>query len=57
VCEIRTHCDGALAVTVDHKVNKASGGTDDIENLQSSCKACHTAKTQQEAAEGRRAKR
>lgn len=36
--------------TVDHKVNKAQGGTDDDANLQAICEPCHRAKTQAEAA-------
>ena len=34
----------------DHIINKASGGTDDIDNLQALCKPCHKAKTQAESA-------
>lgn len=30
---------------VDHIVNKAAGGTDDLDNLQTICKPCHRAKT------------
>lgn len=45
------------AVTVDHILNKAQGGTDARSNLQPLCDACHTAKTQREAAEARRNKR
>ena len=37
------------ATDVDHIVNKASGGTDDIDNLQALCRACHKAKTQAES--------
>ena len=40
------------ATDVDHIVNKASGGTDDIGNLQALCKPCHKAKTQAESAAG-----
>ena len=38
----------------DHIVNKAQGGTDDLDNLQSLCKVCHLEKTQQESREGMR---
>lgn len=37
------------ATDVDHIVNKASGGTDDIDNLQSLCKSCHQTKTLSES--------
>ena len=40
------------ATDVDHIVNKASGGTDDDNNLQSLCKLCHKAKTQAESQAG-----
>lgn len=33
---------------VDHRINKASGGTDDPDNLQSLCRPCHDAKTERE---------
>jgi 5-methylcytosine-specific restriction protein A len=36
------------ATQVDHIINKAKGGTDNIENLQSICKECHDKKTIQE---------
>ena len=41
---------------VDHIVPKAKGGTDDMDNLQPICVACHDEKTEAEAAEaqGRR---
>jgi 5-methylcytosine-specific restriction protein A len=38
-----------MATAVDHIQNKASGGTNDINNLQSICYSCHKRKTQQEA--------
>ncbi|MET5012162.1 HNH endonuclease signature motif containing protein, partial [Burkholderia pseudomallei] len=41
------------AVAVDHIAPKAEGGTDDDDNLQSICKACHDVKT---AAENQRAR-
>lgn len=34
---------------VDHKINKAQGGTDDEANLQAICRTCHRAKTAGEA--------
>lgn len=43
------------ASAVDHITPKASGGTDDQENLQAICKACHDAKTAKD--NGRRPKR
>lgn len=33
------------AHAVDHIVQKASGGTDDLANLQAICRACHLDKT------------
>ena len=33
------------ATDVDHILNKASGGTDALSNLQSLCKKCHRTKT------------
>ena len=33
------------AHAVDHIKQKAAGGTDDLENLQSICRACHLDKT------------
>lgn len=36
------------ATDVDHIINKASGGTDDPDNLQSLCSSCHKQKTANE---------
>lgn len=36
------------ATDVDHKLNKAKGGTDDMDNLQSLCFECHKEKTSEE---------
>jgi 5-methylcytosine-specific restriction protein A len=36
------------ATDVDHIINKANGGTDKLENLQSLCKKCHRTKTANE---------
>lgn len=33
------------ANAVDHIVQKAAGGTDDLDNLQAICRACHLDKT------------
>jgi 5-methylcytosine-specific restriction protein A len=38
-----------LAREVDHIVNKARGGGDNVENLQAICLPCHKAKTAAEA--------
>ena len=38
-----------MATAVDHIQNKASGGTNDINNLQSICYSCHKRKTQKES--------
>ncbi|MFQ2171887.1 HNH endonuclease [Aeromonas rivipollensis] len=43
------------ATQVDHIVNKAAGGTDDDDNLQSICDPCHATKTRAEALAARRA--
>jgi len=43
------------ATQVDHIVNKATGGTDDDDNLQSICDPCHATKTRAEALAARRA--
>lgn len=45
------------ATEVDHVINKASGGTDDIENLQAICHVCHKSKTQTESHGGRGGKK
>jgi 5-methylcytosine-specific restriction protein A len=37
---------------VDHIVPKAEGGNDDEGNLQTICRACHAAKTADEARRG-----
>lgn len=41
-----------VANIVDHKTPKAEGGTDDLDNLQVICRACHTLKTAGESARG-----
>lgn len=41
-----------LATQCDHKVPRAEGGTDQDDNLQAICDACHDAKTRAEAARG-----
>ena len=38
---------GDKATEVDHIIELANGGTDDIENLQPLCSTCHKAKTSQ----------
>jgi 5-methylcytosine-specific restriction protein A len=43
------------AHAVDHIMSKAKGGTDDLDNLQAICRACHLDKTLTEL--GRRRKR
>ena len=36
------------ATEVDHIINKAQGGTDELDNLQSICRQCHQSKTSSE---------
>ena len=40
-----------LATEVDHILNKARGGTDSMDNLQSVCRSCHRLKTHKERTE------
>lgn len=40
---------GAPANEVDHIVNVAEGGSDELENLQALCPPCHRRKTQAES--------
>lgn len=40
------------AQAVDHIINKAQGGTDELTNLQAICHTCHKAKTQAESHRG-----
>ena len=40
-------CD-AIANEVDHIIPKKNGGTDAMDNLQTLCKSCHSAKTWRE---------
>ena len=47
--------DGTL--NADHKHNRARGGTNTLNNLETLCVPCHKAKTQNEAAAGRAALR
>jgi 5-methylcytosine-specific restriction protein A len=41
-----------LAREVDHTIPKAEGGTDDQDNLQAICRACHLTKSKAEARRG-----
>ncbi|QDB74428.1 HNH endonuclease [Gordonia phage EnalisNailo] len=43
--------DGTLHA--DHKHNRAAGGPDDLDNLESLCTTCHTPKSRAEATHGR----
>lgn len=42
------------ATAVDHIINKAAGGTDELSNLQSICEACHAEKTAAEGNDGKK---
>jgi 5-methylcytosine-specific restriction protein A len=39
---------GRVAQQVDHRIPRAQGGSDELENLVSICKSCHDAKTGRE---------
>ena len=49
-CQIQTHCQGMLAVEVDHRVKIRNRPELRLEwdNLQSTCIPCHRAKTARE---------
>src|SRR3982750_395656 len=54
---MRTHpvcvlCLTAPATQVDHIVNRARGGSDELSNLRPVCFDCHKSKTQDESREG-----
>ena len=49
VCRL---CQHQLTQEVDHIKRKADGGTDDLNNLQGLCRACHRDKTKAENAVG-----
>ena len=42
---VYTKCNQAPSNTVDHRLTKARGGTDDESNLQALCRECHSRKT------------
>jgi 5-methylcytosine-specific restriction enzyme A len=54
VCQIQTHCIDGLANEVDHciPIVERPDLRLDWDNLQSSCKSCHSAKTKRENARG-----
>ena len=45
---------GNPATDVDHKRNRAEGGTDDLDNLEAICPSCHDMKTAAERVRGQR---
>lgn len=47
-------CGSAERLEVDHILNVAQGGRDNLDNLQTLCAACHREKTRHEANEWRR---
>ncbi|MBI3213167.1 MAG: HNH endonuclease [Mycobacterium sp.] len=53
LCQIRGPRCTVNATQVDHVINVANGGSDDLTNLQSTCKPCHDSKTAQEAQKAR----
>lgn len=48
-CQIRGSRCTTIATQVDHVVEVADGGTDDMSNLQSCCTPCHLTKTGKDA--------
>ncbi len=54
ICQIRTHCLGLVATEVDHRIpiRQWPEGRLEWNNLQSTCKPCHAAKTRRESAQG-----
>lgn len=54
VCQIKGPTCTTVATEADHVLADAFGGQLTMENGQGACSPCHRAKTQQEAAEGRR---
>lgn len=51
---VANYCAGKrFGAYVDHITPRAQGGTDDDENLQTLCRACHTVKTDREKNVGR----
>lgn len=56
-CQIRSEgCLGGASMC-DHIVNRASGGTHALSNLQAACKPCHAAKTATEGGGARKGDR
>lgn len=54
VCQVCLTDDRYTPATeVDHIINKASGGTDALDNLQAICRECHKIKTRAESRKGR----
>jgi 5-methylcytosine-specific restriction protein A len=47
-----TKGDTTIATAVDHRLQKADGGTDDEKNLQAICDSCHREKTSRESKRG-----
>lgn len=45
---------GNPATDIDHKKNKAEGGTDEDHNLEALCPSCHDEKTHAERVRGQR---
>lgn len=41
-------CTTSRSTHADHKVPRARGGTDDLDNLQGLCRSCHSRKTARE---------
>ncbi|PQP24151.1 HNH endonuclease [Rhodococcus opacus] len=48
-CQLGLACCTGEATEVDHIINRAAGGSDDLENLRAVCQSCHRVLTQRQA--------
>lgn len=54
LCQLRLSGCTLVAQVIDHRLNRARGGSDDESNLQASCKPCNETKRRVEAVLGRK---